>query len=124
MITGTALIAVCMALGTLAGNCLGALMGTGTEIGGVGFSMLLLLLAKSILEKHGKLGEPIRRSAAFWRGMYIPVVVAMACTQNVVSALSEGLIAVVAGVSAVAVVWLIMVLLMPRRKGGGDDARK
>ena len=52
--------------------------------------------------------------------MYIPVVVAMACSQNVISALSEGLIAVLAGVAAVAAVWLVMALLPSHRgKGGG-----
>lgn len=120
MITGTALIAFCMVAGKLAGRCLGALMGTGTDIGGVGIAMVLLLLAKTWLEKHGGISDAMTRSISFWRGMYIPVVVAMACSQNVISALSEGLIAVLAGVAAVAAVWLVMALLPSHRgKGGG-----
>lgn len=119
MITGTALVAFCMAAGKLAGRCLGALLGPGTDIGGVGIAMVLLLLAKTWLERRGGVSESTTRSISFWRGMYIPVVVAMACTQNVISALSEGLIAVLAGVAAVGAVWLVMALLPSHRGESG-----
>lgn len=119
MITGTALIALCMVVGKLAGSCLGALMGTGTDIGGVGIAMVLLLLAKTWMERHGGISDSVTKSIGFWRGMYIPVVVAMSCSQNVISALSEGLIAVLAGVAAVAAVWVVMALLPRREEGEG-----
>jgi len=43
MIYGVATLAACMLLGTLMGTVFGDLIGAGTEIGGVGFAMLLLI---------------------------------------------------------------------------------
>jgi len=43
MIYGVANLAACMLLGMLMGTVFGNLMGAGTEIGGVGFAMLLLI---------------------------------------------------------------------------------
>ena len=42
------------------------------------------------------------KGIGFWSAMYIPIVVAMAARQNVVSALSGGWMAIIAGVAAVA----------------------
>lgn len=44
MIYGVALLAACMFFGSLIGNLLGLITGLGSDIGGVGFAMLLLLV--------------------------------------------------------------------------------
>ena len=44
MIYGVALLAGCMFVGSFFGNLLGLATGLGSDIGGVGFAMLLLLL--------------------------------------------------------------------------------
>ena len=43
MIYGVAVLSACMIVGTVIGTAFGDLIGAGTEIGGVGFAMLLLL---------------------------------------------------------------------------------
>ena len=43
MIYGVAALSACMLLGTLIGTVFGNLIGAGTEVGGVGFAMLLLI---------------------------------------------------------------------------------
>ena len=43
MIYGVALLAGCMFIGSFIGNILGILTGLNSDIGGVGFAMLLLL---------------------------------------------------------------------------------
>lgn len=44
MIYGVATLSACMLVGSLIGTVFGELIGAGTEIGGVGFAMLLLIL--------------------------------------------------------------------------------
>ena len=44
MIYGVALLAGCMFVGSFVGNLLGLLTGLNSDIGGVGFAMILLLL--------------------------------------------------------------------------------
>ncbi len=44
MIYGVALLAGCMLVGSFIGNVLGALIGLNSDVGGVGFAMLLLIL--------------------------------------------------------------------------------
>ena len=44
MIYGVALLAGCMFVGSFLGNVLGLLTGLNSDIGGVGFAMILLLL--------------------------------------------------------------------------------
>ena len=43
MIYGVATLSACMIVGTVIGTAFGDLIGTGTEIGSVGFAMLLLI---------------------------------------------------------------------------------
>jgi malonate transporter MadL subunit len=55
--------------------------------------------------------------------MYIPIVVAMAASQNVFAALTSGWLAIVAGTAAVAVSFACIPLLDRRRgRDGGTDA--
>lgn len=109
MIYGVALLAGCMFAGSFVGNLLGLLTGLNSDIGGVGFAMLLLLLLTNSPKVTKRLPEAYDKGINFWKEMYIPVTIAMSASQNVVSALSGGLLALVAGVGVV----LIMLSLIP-----------
>jgi len=95
----------------LIGEGLGVLLNVDANVGGVGIAMLLLVLAsnsdkfKSLTE--GASGAGIK----FWSAMYIPIVVAMAAKQNVAGATEGGLLALAAGVIAVAVSFALVPLI-------------
>tara|TARA_B110000858_G_scaffold77483_1_gene89784 strand:- start:22601 stop:22981 length:381 start_codon:yes stop_codon:yes gene_type:complete len=103
IVYGVALLSACLILGMLIGEMLGIALGVEANVGGVGIAMLFLVLAsnsdkfKTLVE--GASGAGIQ----FWSAMYIPIVVAMAARQNVVAAFEGGMLAVVAGVAAVAI---------------------
>ncbi len=109
MIYGVALLAGCMLAGSFFGNLLGLLTGLGSDIGGVGFAMILLLLLTNSPKITKFLPETYTKGINFWKEMYIPVTIAMSASQNVVSALNGGLLALVSGVGVV----LIMLFLIP-----------
>ncbi len=109
MIYGVALLAGCMFVGSFLGNLLGLLTGLNSDIGGVGFAMILLLLLTNSPKITKFLPETYTKGINFWKEMYIPVTIAMSASQNVVSALNGGLLALVLGVGVV----LIMLLLIP-----------
>lgn len=108
MIYGVALLAACMFLGSLLGNLLGLLTGLGSDIGGVGFAMLFLLLMTNSKKVSSLLPKNYSKGIEFWKEMFIPVVIAMSASQNVISALSGGLLALVAGLSVVLVAFLLI----------------
>ena len=58
----------------------------------------------------------------FWSAIYIPVVVAMAAKQNVIAAVKGGPAAILAGVGAVALGFLLVPLLS--RVGGGAPSER
>jgi malonate transporter MadL subunit len=101
IIYGTALLAVCHLLGIFLGDLLGALLGAKTNVGGVGIAMILLICARLYMHKRGLMPAQTEMGVSFWGAMYIPVVVAMAAQQNVVSALRGGPIALLAAFGAV-----------------------
>lgn len=109
MIYGVALLAGCMFVGSFFGNVLGLLTGLNSDIGGVGFAMILLLLITNSPKITKLLPEKYEKGIGFWKEMYIPVTIAMAASQNVVSALSGGIIALVLGLGVV----LLMLFLIP-----------
>ncbi len=109
MIYGVALLAGCMFVGSFVGNLLGLLTGLNSDIGGVGFAMLLLLLITNSPKITKRLPENYVKGINFWKEMYIPVTIAMAASQNVVSALNGGLLALVLGLGVV----LLMLSLIP-----------
>lgn len=109
MIFGVALLAGCMFVGSFLGNVLGLLTGLNSDIGGVGFAMILLLLVTNSSKVNWLMPKSYVKGIAFWKEMYIPVTIAMAASQNVVSALSGGLVALVLGLGVV----VIMLLLIP-----------
>jgi len=106
IIFGVALLSICMLIGVIVGDALGGLMGVEANVGGVGVSMLLLVLAVDYLKKKNKLQVKSEEGIAFWGGMYIPIVVAMSAQQNVVAALDGGGMALLAGVVVVVVGFL------------------
>lgn len=101
MIYGTGLLAACLLLGRLAGQCLGQLIGIESDVGGVGIAMLLLVAATGWLRRIGRLPAATRDGITFWSGIYIPIVVAMAASLNVRAAVSGGLLAAIAGIGTV-----------------------
>ena len=109
MIYGMALLAGCMFVGTFLGDLLGFLTGLNSNIGGVGFAMILLLLLTNSPKANRLLPVAYSKGITFWKEMYIPVTIAMSASQNVVSALDGGFLALTAGVGIV----LIMLFLIP-----------
>lgn len=101
IIYGTALLAVCHLLGIFLGDLLGALMGAKTNVGGVGIAMILLIAARLYMHKRGWMPQSTEMGVSFWGAMYIPVVVAMAAQQNVITALSGGPMALLAALGSV-----------------------
>lgn len=96
-IYGVALLSACTFLGVWIGQALGSVLGLKSDVGGVGFAMLFLMLASEYMDKKKSLTPGAESGIKFWSGMYIPIVVAMAMTQNVYSAISGGPCAVIAG---------------------------
>ena len=109
MIFGVALLAACMFIGSFVGNVLGALIGLDSDVGGVGFAMILLLILTNSKKVNKLLPEGYVKGINFWKEMFIPVIIAMSASQNVVSALDGGVLALVLGVGVV----VIMLLLIP-----------
>ncbi|WP_114947878.1 malonate transporter subunit MadL [Microvirga calopogonii] len=101
VILGTALLAGCYLLGTFLGDLLGTIIGVKANVGGVGIAMMLLITAQHYLRNHGLLRADVERGVTFWAMLYIPVVVAMAATQNVIVAVKGGPIALLAAIGSV-----------------------
>lgn len=101
IIYGVALLAICMLAGVILGDLLGVMLGVKSNVGGVGIAMILLICARLWMEKRGGLSKECEMGVGFWGAMYIPVVVAMAAQQNVVTALKGGPVAVLAAVGSV-----------------------
>ena len=109
MIYGVALLAGCAFVGSFIGNLLGLWTGLNSDIGGVGFAMVLLLILTNSKAVNKILPEGYTKGINFWKEMFIPVIIAMSASQNVVSALDGGVLALVLGVGIV----VIMLLLIP-----------
>lgn len=111
IIYGVALLSACLLSGLFIGELLGQILGVQANVGGVGIAMLLLVLASG-----SERFKPLTTGASgtginFWSGMYIPIVVAMAASQNVVAAVGGGMLAVLAGVGAVVVSFALVPVL-------------
>jgi malonate transporter MadL subunit len=90
------------------------------NVGGVGIAMILLILLSDRLREAGKFGTNSANGVMFWSSLYIPVVVAMASSQNVLGALTGGPAAILAGILAVAVC-MALVPAISRLGGGKSD---
>lgn len=110
MIYGTAALSACMLLGTLIGNVFGDVIGAGREIGSVGFAILLLIfLTNSKLEFVQK--PAFVQGVAFWKAMFIPMVIALTATQDVFHMISSSIVAIIAGAAAVGASFLMLWVL-------------
>lgn len=121
-VVGLGIIAACMFAGVTVGSVLAKAIGVSGDVGGVGFAMLLLVLVSNYV----KLDDKVKNGIQFMSNLYIPIIVAMAAIQNVVSALSGGAVAFLSGaiatVASLALVPLVSRLGKSRSNGGGIRA--
>ncbi|MDO4921083.1 MAG: malonate transporter subunit MadL [Phascolarctobacterium sp.] len=101
IIKGVALLAACFLSGLYIGDILGPLLGVKANVGGVGFAMLFLILLTNHGTKYGWLDSKSASGIDFWAAMYIPIVVAMTASQDVVAAVTSGPLAIIGGVLGV-----------------------
>lgn len=106
---GVAILAFSYLSGQFLGEVLGKYIGVNANVGGVGFAMIILMLLSDWLTRKGKWDAMMEQGVQFWSQMYIPIVVAMAATQNVRVAVSSGLLAVLAGIIPV----ILCIALIP-----------
>ncbi len=111
VVYGLLLLSGCMYAGVLIGDILGKITGVNSNVGGVGIAMLFLILLSDYLLERDLLSSKAQAGIQFWSMMYIPVVVAMSARQNVVSAVTGGPMAILAGVVAVAVAFTFIPML-------------
>ena len=111
MIYGVATLAVCMLLGMLMGTAFGEAIGIGSEVGGVGFAMLLFIFVTNSKKLHFTETEGFVRGVSFWKAMFIPVVIAMTATQDVYHMLSGSIVAIAAGAGAVGFSFFMLYVL-------------
>lgn len=122
VIYGVALLSICLLIGLILGDILGTAIGVQANVGGVGIAMLFLIVFSNLSKHTVKLQLISQSGVTFWSAMYIPIVVAMAGKQNVVAAVSNGWLAVVAGLAAVTVSFAMIPLLSRMGKGSDHDA--
>lgn len=118
-IFGGMILSICMFLGLFIGALLGKAMGVNGNVGGIGFAMLFLVVAVEYLLKNDKISQKAQDGIYYWRYMYIPLVVAMACRQNVVAALKGGPVAIISGILVVIILFMLVPLvtkLIPKDK--------
>ncbi len=111
IIYGVALLSFCYLLGQILGEILGKLIGVDANVGGVGFAMLILILMVDWLQNKKYLTPKMEDGIRFWNQMYIPIIVAMAATQNVKLAVSSGLVAFLTGIIPVVICFLLIPFL-------------
>ncbi len=111
-IFGVALLAICTLVGAFLGDLLGVVLGAKTNVGGVGIAMIMLIAGRVWLQRKGKLSHGLKLGIEFWAALYIPIVVAMAATQNVVAAVSGGPVVVLAGGGGVIVCFIATAILI------------
>lgn len=118
-IYGTALLASCLLLGLALGKLLGWMLGIDGNVGGVGMAMLLLILLTDRLKREGALPEQTEGGVLFWSSIYIPVIVAMAASQNVRAAIHGGPAALLAG--ALGTIGCVLLVPLFARLGKPND---
>ena len=111
VVYGVALLSGCLVFGMLAGECLGVLLGVRANVGGVGIAMLFLVFASNSEQFRSLTQGTAGAGIKFWSAMYIPVVVAMAASQDVAAAADGGLLALLAGMAAVMVSFALVPVL-------------
>ena len=117
VIYGVALLAACLLVGKLLGSLLGMVMGIDADVGGVGIAMLLLVVCVYRLQRMGCFDDKAQAGLSFWSSLYIPIVVAMAASQNVLGAVTGGPVALVGGLIVVAVSFALVPVIARLGKG-------
>jgi malonate transporter MadL subunit len=107
MIYGIALLAFSFLVGQWMGTLLGHLIGINSNVGGVGFAMIILILTKEVFQRKGWFKPELEYGVDFWGKLYIPVVVAMAASLNVKVAVTSGSLAVAAGIIPVLICFFV-----------------
>lgn len=110
-INGVGLLAACYLAGQLVGELLGRVINTDANVGGVGFGMVLLIVLSDRMKKRNQLNTQMQQGILFWSSMYLPVIVAMSSTQNVMAAFSGGYIALLAGIIPTAAMFFLIPFL-------------
>ena len=110
-IYGVAFLSACFLAGQILGELLGRLFHFQGNIGGVGFGMLLLIVSGDWVKRKGWMGDETESGIQFWNAKYIPVVVAMAATQNVRAAVAGGWLALAVGVGGTLACFLLIPLM-------------
>ena len=123
-IYGVALLAACVIVGLAVGEVLGWLIGVQANVGGVGVAMLLLVCLSQLFRKLGLFGPLSQQGVLFWSAMYIPIVVAVAASQNVAAAFRSGWVAFLAGGSAVALGFALVPVLSRLGSAPGLDSKQ
>ncbi len=121
VIYGVALLAACTLVGTFIGEGLGRLLGIQADIGGVGFAMIALIASRSWLARRGLLTKGVTGGVAFWSSMYIPIIVAMAATQDVVAAIGSGPVVILASLISFVLCLGVAAMLSRSRLGVRPD---
>lgn len=97
-IFGLGIVAICMFIGSFIGRFLGGVLGVQGDVGGVGFAMIFLVVISNYLESKNKgFSTKTENGILLLSALYIPIVIAMAAIQDVVSAFAGGLVAFAAG---------------------------
>ncbi len=122
-IYGTALLSLCLLVGLVVGKALGWLLGMDANVGGVGIAMLLLVVVTDRMRREDALPAATDGGVMFWSAIYIPVIVAMAASQNVRAAIHGGPAALTAGVlSVIGCISLVPVFNKIGRKEDGPQS--
>lgn len=111
VIYGVLILSLCYFAGMFLGQITGIIAGLNSNVGGVGFAMIFLLLLSNYTSLFKDKGDnrQMQDGIAFWQNMYIPVVIAMAASQDVVRAISSGGLAILCGI----VVTVLSLLMIP-----------
>jgi malonate transporter MadL subunit len=112
MIYGLSILALSFILGQWVGELLGSALGIDANVGGVGFAMLFLMLLKEWFLRKGWFNVEMESGMEFWNKLYIPIVIAMAASLNVQSAVSSGTLALMAGILPVFLAFAIFPLIL------------
>ena len=111
VVYGVAILSICMLVGIVVGEILGALIGIEANVGGVGIAMLLLIILADRFRVQINLDSLSGRGISFFSAMYIPICVAMAARQNVYAAINGGAVSILAGSGAVALGFVMVPLI-------------
>lgn len=122
LVYGVAILAGCFIVGQMIGEWLGRFLHIDANVGGVGFAMLLLIIVHQWMHKRNWFTPEMESGINFWNKMYIPVIVAMSSIQNVKSAFSSGMVAILAGIIPTVICFLLIPMIAKMSKSKQQSA--